>query len=290
MNVIEFGIGINKKKVKINKQEVKLSEIFSQVPVVNFSPDDLQLIKGGPQGRRDFIDLYLAQIEPKYRFVYYNFYKVLQQRNRFLKEMQYTQAENEVWDEQLIAKGTKVIKYRADLIEKIKPYICSAHQRISRDHEILNIEYSSLGSNANHLKDESEIRELFESLLHSVRNQERERKMTLIGPQRDDLLLTINEGIELRNFGSQGQQRTASLALKLGMIDILTDFRGTYPILLLDDVMSEFDDSRKKALLRMLINSSQTFLTSTSINDFQIDPSEHIAFYRVKQGEALKNG
>lgn len=287
VNVIEYGIGNSKKRVKINSQEVKPSQIFSQVPVVIFTPDDLQLVKAGPQGRRDFMDLYLAQIEPKYRYVYYNFYKVLQQRNRFLKEMRFTPAESEVWDEQLIAKGTKVIKYRAELTEKIKPYICEAHQRISQDHELLNIDYTSLGSTINHLKDESEIRKVFEAELRKVKNLEFERKMTLIGPQRDDLLLTINGGVELRTYGSQGQQRTASLALKLGMIDILSHFRGTNPILLLDDVMSEFDNERKKALLRMLIHSSQTFLTSTSITDFPINSSESVAFYRIKQGEAF---
>lgn len=281
--LIEVGLGLKEKRIKIDGQVVKNNLVFGQVPVVIFSPDDLHLVKGGPQQRRDFIDIYLAQIEPKYRFVYYNFYKVLQHRNRLLKQGFVDRGELDAWNEQLIEKGAKVIKYRNSLIDSVKPYIKSAQQIISGDKEILNLEYISFN---NHVlsADENEIKSKFQEELEKVKNYELQRGMTLVGPHRDDLRLTINDEIELRNFGSQGQQRTAALALKLGLVEKIKEARGMYPLILLDDVMSEFDDHRKQHLLQLLISSSQTFLTSTSKQDFPLQ-DQQTNFFIVDQGE-----
>ncbi len=282
-SLIEVGIGIKEKRIKIDGQVVKNNTIFGQIPVVIFSPDDLQLVKGAPQQRRDYIDIYLAQIEPKYRFVYYNFYKVLQQRNRLLKQSFIDQAELAVWNDQLIEKGAKVIKYRNSLINSIKPYIKQAQQILSGDKEFLNMEYLSF-NNQVLSDDEVEIQRKFQEELEKVKNYELQRGMTLIGPHRDDLRLTINHDIDLRNFGSQGQQRTAALALKLGLVEKIKEARGMYPLILLDDVMSEFDDHRKQHLLQLLFSSSQTFLTSTSKRDFPIQGQQR-NFFTVNQGE-----
>lgn len=291
IELIEIGIGNNQKKIKINRQEKKNNELFGLIPVVIFSPEDLQLIKGGPQNRRDFIDLYLAQVEPNYRNVYYNFQRILQQRNRFLKDRYHEKTELEVWNNQLVEHGTKVICYRAELIEKVKPYIKNAHLNISNENEIIDLEYLSVKGLPVKDQTEAQLKELFYDELHALRRMEIDRKMTLVGPQRDDLRLTIGNAksqnqVELRNFGSQGQQRTAALALKLGLVEIITEIRGKTPLLLLDDVMSEFDDTRKKALLKMLLSSSQTFLTSTSKQDFPIEDLQTL-FFEVNRGEVL---
>ncbi|MGE5605606.1 MAG: DNA replication/repair protein RecF [Bacteroidota bacterium] len=281
--LVEVGIGVKEKRIKINGQAVKNNSVFGQIPIVIFSPDDLQLVKGAPQERRDFIDIYLAQIEPKYRFVYYNFFKVLQQRNRLLKQGFVDRGELDAWNEQLIEKGTKVIKYRNSLINSVKPFIGAAQQTISGDKEFLNLEYVSF-NNQIIPNDETEIKSKFQEELLKVKDYELQRGMTLIGPHRDDLRLTINHEIELRSYGSQGQQRTAALALKLGLVEKIKEARGMYPLILLDDVMSEFDDHRKQHLLQLLISSSQTFLTSTSKQDFPLQ-GQQTHFFSVNQGE-----
>ncbi len=280
--LIEIGIGNKEKRIKVDGQVVKSNSVLGQIPVVIFSPDDLGIIKGAPQQRRDFIDIYLAQIEPKYRFVYYNFYKVLQQRNHLLKQGFVKQEELETWNEQLIEKGTKVIKYRNSLTTAVKRYIATAHRIISGDKEDLNLEYVCF-NNQLVTDDIEEIKSRFQEELLNVKNYELQRGLTLVGPHRDDLKLTIND-IELRNFGSQGQQRTAALSLKLGLVEKIKEARGMYPLILLDDVMSEFDDLRKQHLLQLLISSSQTFLTSTSKQDFPIQ-DQQTNFFTVDQGE-----
>ncbi len=289
---IEIGIGRAEKRYRLNHQSVKRNDILGQVPVVIFSPDDLQLIKGGPSNRRDFLDLYLAQIEPKYRFVYYNYSKVLQQRNRLLKEREVNLTELEVWNEQLVEKGAKVIKYRLLFIETTIPYIIQAQQQISNSRETLTFEYIGFRNQVLTNMSEEDIKKLLQEALITVRHSEIERRVTLIGPQLDDLRISFESGLELRIFGSQGQQRTATLALKMGLINKIKETRDEYPILLLDDVMSEFDDGRKRALIENLINSVQTFITSTSRNDFArfaYISDFRTCFYEIERG-ALKIG
>lgn len=280
---IEIGIGQTQKKVKINRLEKKNNDLFGEIPVIVFSPDDLQIIKGAPQFRRDFIDLYLAQIEPNYRYIYYNYLKVLQQRNRFLKERYPDRDELEAWNTQLVEKGIKIISFRASLIEKIKPYIEQTHYEVSGKNERLGLEYLTINGPVGR-KTEQQLAEEFLRELKSLRPLELERKITLVGPQRDDLRLTLDTEIELRTFGSQGQQRTAALALKLGLITLITEMRGKAPLLLLDDVMSEFDGDRKRFLLKMLFSATQTFLTSTSRDDFPVEKLE-TNFFQVEGGE-----
>ena len=296
---IEIGIGRGEKKVKIDCKPVRRNELLGRVPIVFFGPDDLQLVKGGPAGRREFIDLYLAQIEPEYRLIYYNFYKVLQQRNRLLKEIHPDRNELEAWNEQLIDRGTQVILYRMRLVEQIKPFINQAHHQISASTESLNIEYLTFRRRLQrsatlsdvveweNLMDREMIEGIFRSEIERMGRVEMERHITLVGPQLDDLRLTLGSDIELRDFGSQGQQRTASLALKLGLIAKIKENRGEFPLLLLDDVMSEFDDCRKQALLQNMVGSVQTFMTSTSRRDFPI-PTDQARFFEVEQG-AVKN-
>jgi DNA replication and repair protein RecF len=286
--VIEIGIGQKEKRYKFNGQIVKRNDIFGQVPAVIFAPDDLQLIKGAPSYRRDFLDLYLAQMEPKYRLFYYNYSKVLQQRNRLLKEQYINLRELEAWNEQLVEKGAKVIQYRLFLIKSIMPHIVRLQRQISSEIEELNIQYMGFKNQILNDFNEAQIKSFLQDAIETVYHSELERKVTLVGPQLDDLRITLTSGMELRVFGSQGQQRTASLAMKLGLIEKIKDIRGEYPVLLLDDVMSEFDDSRKQALLTSLINSVQTFITATSRKDFP-GCSVQAVFFEIERG-TVKNG
>jgi DNA replication and repair protein RecF len=280
---IEFGLGKEQKKIKLDGQVVKNAVLFGITPVVVFSPEDLQLVKGGPQIRRDFIDLYLAQIAPQYRNIYLNYYKVLSHRNYFLKGSFPDPTEWEVWDEQLVECGIKVIKYRAALVERIKPYIIAAHRQISVATEQIDLNYLCLNKYLNPKAEQNLLRQMFRDELKNFHQMELERRVSLVGPQRDDLLLSLGNGVDLRSFGSQGQQRTAALALKLGLLAIMQEARETAPLLLLDDVMSEFDDYRKQALLKILLGSCQTFITATSDHDFP-GYTDQATFFQIESG------
>ncbi len=282
-SVVEIGIGLQEKRIKLDGQVIKNQELFGKIPLVIFGPDDLQIVKGGPQNRREFLDFYLAQIEPNYRFVYYNYHRVLQQRNRLLKAGVSSPAELEIWDAQLVEKGLKVIKYRLLMLEDIAVHVRRAQESISGAAESLSLQYVSFNDQAVPAWEETRLREQFQTELERVRRQEIERQLTLVGPHRDDLRLTIGAGVELRNYGSQGQQRTAVLALKLGLIEKIRESRGDYPILLLDDVMSEFDTDRKIHLLNCLFGSTQTILTSTNRADFPVTDGATF-LYEVVQG------
>ncbi len=285
---IEIGIGHHEKRIKIDGQICKNQELFGKIPVVIFAPDDLQIVKGSPQHRRDFLDFYLAQTEPHYRFIYYNYQRVLQQRNRLLKS-QPSLAELSVWDEQLIEKGLKVIKYRLSMLLDVLPYVQKAQIDISGNVETLKMTYSGFNNLPLTEWDENRMRLEYQNELHRVRRQEIERQITLVGPHRDDIRLTFDDQVELRSFGSQGQQRTTVLALKLGLIEKIKASRGEYPILLFDDVMSEFDDLRKQNLLACLLSSAQTVLTSTNRADFPITDHETLRF-EVSKGVATNVG
>ncbi len=280
---VEIGIGVDTKKSKIDGRPVKNNELLGQIPLVIFSPDDLQIVKGGPQHRRDFIDFYLVQIDPGYRYVYYNYHQVLQQRNRLLKDNRPDQEQMEVWSEQLVEKGSKVIRYRIQFLNEAQPYINRAQFRISGNVEELSLSYLGFHDQALASADEEQLQTVFRRELERLRTAELCRQVTLVGPHRDDLRIALGTGMELRSFGSQGQQRTAVLALKIGLLEKIRETRGVYPILLLDDVMSEFDDLRKQQLLELLLEGSQTFLTSTGRRDFPIESSLS-RFFEVEQG------
>lgn len=280
---IEIGIALKEKKIKLNGQICRMGDL-PHIPVVIFSPDDLQMIKGGPQLRRDFLDFYLVQMEPQYRYIYYNYYKVLQQRNKYLKDGVKDRDLMDTWDEQLIVKGAKVIKYRLSFLGQIREAVAKAHHAISGQSESIGFHYLCFQNQVFEEEgEEAALKEIFRQELKKVRNWETERGITLVGPHRDDISFLLNHQIELRNFGSQGQQRTAVLALKLGLVEKITENRGVQPLILLDDVMSEFDDARKRYLLEMLLGTAQTFLTSTNRRDFPITEGEPL-FLRVAQG------
>ena len=153
--------------------------------------------------------------------------------------------EFEAWNEQLVEQGTKVIRYRLILLEQVQEFISAAHYEISGANEHLELAYLGFGGEALNFSGEAELKKRFHQEIQAVRPLERERRITLAGPQRDDLRLRLGQKMDLRNYGSQGQQRTAALALKLGLVEKIKATRGQYPIMLLDDVMAEFDDDRK---------------------------------------------
>lgn len=238
------GIAINSVPIK------KASELFGLLNAVCFSPEDLNIIKEGPAERRRFIDLELCQLEPLYVHALINYNRTLIQKNRLLKEtFLHKDYEDilDIYDEQLKKFGAEVNNYRASFIEELNGIIKDIHFNISGEKEKLKLEYKK-------------------NIYRDLRKEELKQKTSLSGPHRDDVAFYIN-GIDVRRFGSQGQQRTAALSLKLAEIELVKKKKGDYPVLLLDDVLSELDSSRQNKLLSV-INDIQTVITCTGVEEF----------------------
>lgn len=257
---IDMHLKKNKAKgVAINGVPIrKASELFGIVNVVFFSPEDLNLIKNGPAERRKFIDLELCQLNRLYVHSLVSYNRILMQRNKLLKELMFKPEYEEtldIYDMQLVQFGREIIRYRQDFIAQLNEMICEIHFKLSGEKEHLKILYDpDVGTDC------------FEQQLRKNRQQDKKQKTTLTGPHRDDIGFFIDE-IDIRKFGSQGQQRTAALSLKLAEIELVKKLVKDYPILLLDDVLSELDGNRQNHLLSA-INHIQTMITCTGLEDF----------------------
>ena len=270
----------NPKGIAINKIPIqRASECFGLVNFVFFSPEDLSIIKAGPSARRRFIDLELSQLDKIYLSNISNYYRVIHQRNSLLKNISKDSSLLEtldVWDMQLVEYGKKIIARREKFIEDLNKIISGKHLQLTGGKEKLKIEY-----------DKNVNLENFEK--ENLRNREKDIRMknTSVGPHRDDLSFLSNE-IDLRYFGSQGQQRTAALSLKLSELELVKRTINDTPILLLDDVLSELDKNRQHFLLKS-IGDIQTMITCTELDEFiKKYFSENTVFY-VKDGNVQIN-
>lgn len=264
------GIAINGVPIR------KASELFGIANVVFFSPEDLNIIKNGPSERRRFIDLELCQLNKLYVHSLVQYNKVLLQRNKLLKELflkpEYRET-LDVWDMQLVNYGREVIRFRREFIEQMNHMIKGIHRSLSGDREEIEISYEPYAHEE----------KLSQVLAHS-RDQDIRQKTTLCGPHRDDISFLVN-GIDIRKYGSQGQQRTAALSLKLSELELVRQISRDEPILLLDDVLSELDNGRQNHLL-LAIQNIQTMITCTGLDEF-VNNRFHIdKIFRVIDGTA----
>ncbi len=273
---IDMHLKKNKAKgVAINGVPIrKASELFGIVNVVFFSPEDLNIIKNGPAERRRFVDMELCQLNRLYVHALIQYNKVIIQRNKLLKELLFhPDYENtlDVWDMQLVQYGSQVIQFRREFVEKLNDIIVGLHRKLSGGKEELTVSYEP----------NTEIENLEEAVKRS-REVDIKLKTTTVGPHRDDLSFIVN-GIDIRRFGSQGQQRTAALSLKLAEIELVKYIVKDYPVLLLDDVLSELDGSRQEHLLEGIENI-QTLITCTGLEDFLNHRFRIDKIYRVVEG------
>ncbi|OEF99631.1 DNA replication/repair protein RecF [Vulcanibacillus modesticaldus] len=277
------------KKVKVNQLEKrKLSEYIGMLNVVMFGPEDLSLVKGSPQYRRKFLDIEIGQVSPSYLYHLSQYQKVIRHRNNYLKEIT-NSGENsvellEIWDIQLIEHGTKVILKRINFLRQLEKWAKNIHSNITDNREVLSILYKSSLSLEDGSLRESDIMEQYKNNLLKLRQQEIYRGTTLIGPHRDDLEFFINQ-VDVQSFGSQGQQRTTALSLKLAEIELINEEVGEYPILLLDDVLSELDAIRQTQLIQTIEDKVQTIITTTSIDSIDINTLKRSALYHVEAGK-----
>ncbi len=271
---IELG---NKKIVYINGIKIKkLSELLGKINVVIFTPDDINILKGGPQNRRRFLDIMISQLRPNYMYNLNLYLKTLEQRNNYLRQIrEENKNENmlDIWDEELSNYAINIYNYRKEFIEKIKNKIKNIHSEITNNKEEIEIEYLS----------ECISKEKYLELLKQRRKLDIIKGYTTKGIHRDDFNIYINKK-ELGIYGSQGQHRTAILSLKLSELNIVKDEIGESPILLLDDFMSELDEKRRKNFLEK-INDVQVIITCTEKIDIE---NKEILVYNVKSGEVKK--
>ncbi len=259
------GIAINKVPIK------KASELFGILNMVFFSPEDLNIIKNGPSERRRFLDAEICQLDKIYLSDLTRYNKILMQRNRLLKDMQHQPQLMEtlpVWDMQLVEYGKRLIRRRRQFVEELSEIVTGIHRNISGKREELVLRYEP-NIDAEFLEDE----------LNRVREKDRKYAQTSVGPHRDDISFFIC-GVDIRKFGSQGQQRTSALSLKLSEIELVRQTIHDTPVLLLDDVLSELDSNRQNYLLNS-IHDIQTMITCTGLdefvrNRFQIDKVFHV--------------
>lgn len=293
-NVLPLELQISKKgrKAKVNHiEQSRLSHYIGSLNVVMFAPEDLELVKGSPQVRRRFIDMEIGQISPTYLYYLSQYNKLIQQRNILLKDWS-RRKENrpiiDVFTTQLIEIAAKILVKRSSFITLLEEWAKPIHEQISKKEESLEIKYIYSAPLSREMT-EAEVCAVLTNKFDELREREEERGITLIGPHRDDLHFYVN-GFDVQTFGSQGQQRTTALSLKLAEIELIKAEVGEYPILLLDDVLSELDDHRRTHLLRTIENKVQTFVTNTSLEGTQFEQLKQSTVYQVSQGKikALK--
>lgn len=273
-----------KKFVKLDGVKIRrASELLKNVYIVIFSPEDLKIVKDEPEKRRKFIDRELCQIKPAYYDSLSNYKKVLLQRNTYLKENNIEPSILDIWDMQLSKYGAQVMHRRNEFIEKLNDISSEIHGNITGGREKLKLKYAP---NLEYIEDiyEQEMY-LYEVLKKSYENDLKQRTTTK-GPHKDDLEFYI-DGINARSFGSQGQQRTCALSLKLAEITIIEEETGEKPILLLDDVMSELDSVRQKFLVKSL-EDIQLFITTTEMSDKLLGEFPEKNIFNIKCGKAEK--
>lgn len=288
---LDFIISQKGKRGKINGLEQKrLSDYVGTINVVMFAPEDLELVKGSPQIRRRFIDIELGQISPVYLYELSHYGKIIKQRNVLLKDMQIKRSTDftmlDILTDQMIERAAFITKKRAEFTTQLEKWAVPIHQSISRGKEALRLEYipSLEVSDKGNL---SKIKVDMQTRYEAKKTEEVRRGTTLFGPHRDDLAFTIND-LDVQKYGSQGQQRTTALSLKLAEIDLIHDEVGEFPILLLDDVLSELDDYRQSHLLETIQNRVQTFVTTTSISGLHERVREEACIFTVNQGEVKR--
>lgn len=273
INILKDG----RKAISINSIKVsKISELVGTFNVVMFSPEDLRIVKESPGVRRKFIDMELCQLDSKYYYNLVQYNKVLFERNTILKQRNIDEAMLDVYDMQLAHFGNSIITSRLKYINKLNSYSEDIHRDITSGKEFIEFKYVSTTKNLENIE-----QSLLEQL-KSLRKRDIEKRITSVGPHRDDFSILINS-MDSKIYGSQGQQRTAVLTIKFASLKIIKDITGEYPVLLLDDVLSELDFKRKAYILRS-IQEIQSIITCTGIEDLTSYLDESSKVFKVKDG------
>lgn len=279
-----------RKKIRINEIPIrKIGDLMGHLNAVIFSPEDLLIIKQGPSERRRFIDITLSQIRPSYFYDLQQYSKILFQRNCLLKKIVINRGLEDtldVWNKHLVKTGSRIMKARNSFVSTLDNFAAARHSKLTNNEEKLQLKYNP-SFEINIERSDVEIEKEFYDRLTRCKSKEILKGTTLYGPHRDDLDIVL-DGESTKIYGSQGQQRTSVLSMKLAEIDLMKEESNEIPVLLLDDVLSELDDKRKEYLLDS-IDGVQTFITCTDRRFFGRG-SEDTAFLYIENGTLADQG
>lgn len=276
-----------KKIIKVNKKYQRRAWLKEKFYPVIFTPEDLQIIKSTPSIRRKFLDEIIINLTPVYEQYLKDYNRVLYQRNVLLKTERNKNSIDKhlsIWDKKIVELGTLIIRHRIKVLQLINKKVKDIHQLLTKNKETLKLKYNS-NVLTSFTKDKQEIEVMFQEILENNKEKDYRLKMTTVGPHRDDYSIMSNS-VNLGIYGSQGQQRTAVLALKIAELEMIKEKDQEYPPLLLDDVLSELDSYRKLFLIQLIKERPlQTFITSIDLHDLtQYDFVKHSKIFKVKNG------
>jgi len=277
------------KEIKVNSSKInKNAELLGNLTTILFAPEDLNIIKGPPSERRNLLDNDIAQVSPAYNTKLQQYNRILNQRNYLLRKIAMNQTADkqlDVWNQQFLEMSNDIVEKRLEVLEKLTPLTRLMQRRLTEGQENLEIRY--ILNKDKPIKRNSEIKNLLLAEMNKYRGEEFKRGITLCGPHRDDLLISLN-GNDLKYYGSQGQHRTTVLAVKLAELEFFKAESGEYPVLLLDDVLSELDQQRRDQLLNTIQEKNiQCFITTTEDNSFLWHKNTTLQKFHISEGKLV---
>ena len=288
---LELQFSKKGKIAKVNFLEQKrLSSYLGNLNVILFAPENLTLVKGSPQNRRKFVDMELGQMSSLYLYDLVEYNRVLKQRNTYLKQLAIKKKQPdeylEVLSEMLSELASKIVFHRLDFMKQLEALAIPIHDQLSLGREKFSVSYQATIPLEDGLTP-SQMKEIYIDQFKKNQTREADQATTLIGPHRDDLIFYLNE-VPVQTYGSQGQQRSTVLSLKLAEIELMKLSTGEYPLLLLDDVLSELDDDRQTHLIKAIENNVQTFITTTSLDGIKQQFINEPVVIPIEKGTILK--
>ena len=288
---LELQFSKKGKIAKVNYLEQKrLSSYLGNLNVILFAPENLTLVKGSPQNRRKFVDMELGQMSSLYLYDLVEYNRVLKQRNTYLKQLAIKKKQPdeylEVLSEMLSELASKIVFHRLDFMKQLEALAIPIHDQLSLGREKFSVSYQATIPLEDGLTP-SQMKEIYIDQFKKNQTREADQATTLIGPHRDDLIFYLNE-VPVQTYGSQGQQRSTVLSLKLAEIELMKLSTGEYPLLLLDDVLSELDDDRQTHLIKAIENKVQTFITTTSLDGIKQQFINEPVVIPIEKGTILK--
>ena len=292
------GIGGERKIVKVNNgKQGRVTELIGQFNAVLFSSVDLDIVRGEPESRRRFLNYEIAQVSPRYVLALAGYKRALEQRNRLLKDVRWGHAGVEsldAWTTQIVEQGAKLIERRRAYLHKLASHAAEVQSSLTHGGEFLAVEYAPSFPLAPGDITTDEAADAFAAALTLVRRDEIQRGTTLLGPQRDDLCFRVGvdeaRAVDVKTYGSQGQQRTVALALRLAERRLIEEMVGEPPVVLLDDVLSDLDETRRAQIFALALDGGQTFLTTTDLAALPPEAIARAAVWNVRAGVVERAG
>ncbi len=279
-----------RKQIRVDKATRRAMDLVGQINVVLFMPQDMALVDGPPSGRRRYLDVALCQVDPAYCRALSRYNRVLAERNALLRQWHERRRDPDelaYWNEQLVGYGVTIMLRRRDAVIELDQRAARLHHQLSGGAERLRMVYEATLA-ISPQDDQARLDSAYRAELKQYRQREIERGMTLIGPHRDEVRFLVNDQIDLGKFGSRGQQRTAVVALKLAEVDWMRQRTGEWPILLLDEVLSELDAERREFLLAHVNGVEQALITTTDPTFFDADSLAGMTLLRVEAGRVVE--